>query len=79
MRAAGVTTYGGPFESFDVPDPDPSTLADGQVIVRVAAAGMGTWDVPVAPALSAPNRQPPGRWGRRAAVSSTPSGPVSTG
>jgi NADPH:quinone reductase-like Zn-dependent oxidoreductase len=48
MRAAGVTTYGGPFESFDVPDPDPSTLADGQVIVRVAAAGMGTWDVPVA-------------------------------
>ncbi len=44
MRAAGVTTYGGPFESFDVPDPDPSTLADGQVIVRVAAAGMGLWD-----------------------------------
>jgi NADPH:quinone reductase-like Zn-dependent oxidoreductase len=44
MRAAGVTTYGGPFESFDVADPDPSTLADGQVIVRVAAAGMGLWD-----------------------------------
>jgi NADPH:quinone reductase-like Zn-dependent oxidoreductase len=44
MRAAGVTTYGGPFESLDVADPDPSTLAEGQVIVRVAAAGMGTWD-----------------------------------
>lgn len=44
MRAAGVTTYGGPFESFDVADPDRSTLADGQVIVRVAAAGMGLWD-----------------------------------
>ncbi len=29
MRAAGVTTYGGPFVSFDVADPDPSTLADG--------------------------------------------------
>ncbi len=44
MRAAGVTTYGGPFESFEVADPDPFTLAHGQVIVRVAAAGMGLWD-----------------------------------
>jgi NADPH:quinone reductase-like Zn-dependent oxidoreductase len=44
MYAAGVKQFNGPFEAFDVPDPTTDDLADGHVLVRVAAAGIGLWD-----------------------------------
>jgi len=42
MRAAGVHEFGGRVELLDLPDPrDPGP---GEVVVEVAAAGVGNWD-----------------------------------
>lgn len=42
MRAAGMHEFGGPVEVFDLPDPrDPGP---DEVVVEVAAAGVGNWD-----------------------------------
>jgi NADPH:quinone reductase-like Zn-dependent oxidoreductase len=42
MRAAGVREFGGPVELLDLPDPrDPSP---DEVVIEVAAAGVGNWD-----------------------------------
>jgi NADPH:quinone reductase-like Zn-dependent oxidoreductase len=42
MRAAGVREFGGPVELLDLPDPrDPGP---DEVVIEVAAAGVGNWD-----------------------------------
>jgi len=42
MRVAGIDRIGGPVEIIDVPDPRP--LNEGEVLIRVRAAGVGNWD-----------------------------------
>jgi NADPH:quinone reductase-like Zn-dependent oxidoreductase len=42
MRAAGVNQTGGPVTLLDLPDPRP--LRDGELLLRVQAAGVGNWD-----------------------------------
>src|SRR2546429_3798941 len=42
MRAAGITALGEPVEIFEVDEP--ATPAAGEVLIDVAAAGIGNWD-----------------------------------
>jgi NADPH:quinone reductase-like Zn-dependent oxidoreductase len=42
MRAAGIRRIGGPVEPLDLPDP--RALAADEVLIAVAAAGVGNWD-----------------------------------
>lgn len=42
MRAAGVREIGGLVEVFDLPEPD--APGPGEVVIEVAAAGVGNWD-----------------------------------
>src|SRR5919108_4656168 len=42
MRAAGITALGEPVEIFEVDEP--ATPAAGEVLIDVAAAGIGSWD-----------------------------------
>ena len=42
MRVAGITAHGGPVEIFEVDEPAPP--AEDEVLLEVAAAGVGNWD-----------------------------------
>src|ERR1700751_5217289 len=42
MRAAGITALGEPVEILEVEEP--ATLAAGEVLIDVVAAGIGNWD-----------------------------------
>jgi NADPH:quinone reductase-like Zn-dependent oxidoreductase len=42
MRAAGIDRFGGAVRSMSLPDPRP--LAPDEVLIRVMAAGVGSWD-----------------------------------
>ena len=42
MRVAGIRQVGGPVEDFDVADP--RAPGDDEVLIDVAAAGVGNWD-----------------------------------
>src|ERR1041385_8707777 len=42
MRVAGIRALGAPVEIFDVDDPSPP--AEGEVLIDVVAAGIGSWD-----------------------------------
>jgi NADPH:quinone reductase-like Zn-dependent oxidoreductase len=42
MRAAGVNRAGGPVVPLDLPEPRP--LRDGEILLQVAASGVGNWD-----------------------------------
>jgi NADPH:quinone reductase-like Zn-dependent oxidoreductase len=42
MRAAGIEAFGGEVTLLDLPEPPP--LEAGEVLIRVRAAGVGSWD-----------------------------------
>ena len=42
MRVAGIRALGEPVEIFEVDEP--ATLAADEVLIEVAAAGIGNWD-----------------------------------
>jgi NADPH:quinone reductase-like Zn-dependent oxidoreductase len=42
MRAAGVTSFGGPVELLELPEPRPP--ADDELLIRVRAAAVANWD-----------------------------------
>jgi NADPH:quinone reductase-like Zn-dependent oxidoreductase len=42
MRAAGIESFGGEVRLFELPEPPP--LEAGQVLIRVRAAGVASWD-----------------------------------
>jgi len=42
MRAAGVNQAGGPVVPLDLPEP--RSLRDGEILLRVEASGVGNWD-----------------------------------
>jgi NADPH:quinone reductase-like Zn-dependent oxidoreductase len=57
MRAAGVHEFGGQVEVFDLPDPrDPGP---DEVVIEVAAAGVGNWDEMVRTGGWNVGREPP--------------------
>lgn len=57
MRGAGISEFGGPVETLELPDP--RSLARDEVLIEVRASGVGNWDEFVRTGGWDVGRQPP--------------------